>query len=100
MRVAVPILVLVLVFYEFIEDTEMKCDVCGTEMTADILPIKGERFGMKKVTVEGIKMNCNGDHPEFDRIKDVFGKSEFHVCFVCWLTSLGVKRLDCNDSLF
>lgn len=63
----------------------MKCDVCGIEMTEPVSEDNG-------VTVEGMEINLKGEHKEVDRVRKIFGKTEFRICFVCWLLSLGVKK--------
>jgi hypothetical protein len=57
------------------------CDVCGRPMYDD--------NGRECIAVAiGVS-----DHPEADRVKEVFGKQAFNVCFVCFLRALGVKEL-------
>lgn len=57
------------------------CDVCGRSMRDD----EGRECIALNIAVY--------DHPEADRVKEVFGKQSFHVCFVCFLRALGVKEL-------
>lgn len=64
----------------------MKCDICGIEMTEPVLEDDG-------VTIEGMEIKLEGDYREVCRVKRIFGKTEFHICFVCWLLSLGVKKI-------
>ena len=56
------------------------CDVCGINM-AD-----------KECTVIGTNVTVQGDHKEIRRVEDAFGKTDFKICYVCWLKSLGVKE--------
>jgi len=61
-----------------------KCDICGRGLT-----FNGE-------TVIGIAFSTHdaiGAHPEGRRIVETFGKSEFTICFTCWLKSLGIKPM-------
>lgn len=62
------------------------CDVCSHEMwdTESQTNLIG--------TVMKLTISDNVSHPEVQRVKDLFGKLEFNVCFVCWLKSLGVKE--------
>lgn len=65
----------------------MECDVCGDEMEDE-----------KKVLVQGMEIKITSldkePHPEYQKLIDTFGKSEFHVCFVCWIKALGVKPIN------
>ena len=56
------------------------CDVCGINMT------------VKECSVIGASINIQGDHKEIQRVKDAFGKTDFKICYVCCLRSLGVKE--------
>jgi hypothetical protein len=56
------------------------CDVCGKPMYDDV--------GHEEIAVS---VNIS-DHPEADRLLEVFGKQRFNVCFVCFLRALGVKE--------
>lgn len=57
------------------------CDVCGINMTD------------KECTVIGTNISIQGDHKEIRRVKNAFGKTDFKICYVCWLKSLGVKEI-------
>ena len=35
-----------------------------------------------------------GDHIEVQRVKDIFGKTDFAICFCCYLKSLGVNTIN------
>lgn len=60
------------------------CDVCGTEMgTAESGTLQGIEIKVTDTTEK--------PHPEITRMVEVFGKTEFHICFVDWLKGLGVK---------
>jgi hypothetical protein len=73
----------------------MNCDVCGEEMTAMGSHEDGKIVNYEKITtVIGVCINCSGNHPEVDRVKFVFGKTKFHICFVCYLKSLGVNPIN------
>lgn len=57
------------------------CDACGIPMTVD------------GTTVTGMSIRVEGDHSEIRRLKNHFGKTEFKICCVCWIKSLGVKEV-------
>lgn len=57
------------------------CDVCGINMTEN------------ECTVIGSSIKVQGDHKEIRRVKKAFGKTEFRICYVCRLRSLGVKEI-------
>ena len=57
------------------------CDVCGKPMYDD----EGRESIALHIAVY--------DHREANRVKEVFGKQTFNVCFVCLLRTLGVKEL-------
>ena len=56
------------------------CGICGINMTD------------KECTVIGKSVKVQGEHKEIQRVKDVFGKTDFKICYVCWLTTLGIKK--------
>ena len=58
------------------------CDVCGINMTD------------RGCTAIGKDISVQGDHKEFQRVENAFGKTDFKICFVCWLKSLGIKEND------
>lgn len=62
------------------------CDVCGRKLTENGLSIIGMRISRMSDQIE--KSN------EYRRIKDTFGKTEFNICWVDFIKSLGVKTLD------
>lgn len=60
-----------------------KCDMCGndvydTECSKELI---------------GIHIELSGEHIEVRRVKNMFGKTNFAICFCCWLKSLGVKPI-------
>ena len=61
------------------EDT--LCCVCGHNMTHDGASTIGR----------SVYISSSVPNIEFERVESEFGKSEFHICWVCWLKSLGVK---------
>lgn len=69
----------------------VKCDICGEDMTDEDL--KG-----KYATLIGLEIKLklpkkSGKvHHEICRVLETFGKTEFRICFVCWLKSLGFKE--------
>ncbi len=60
---------------------EGSCDVCGRPMYDD----EGRECIAVNIAVY--------EHSEADRVKEVFGKQSFRICFVCFLRALGVKEL-------
>lgn len=60
----------------------MKCDSCGYDMTNE------DGGSLICVSVQ-VGEKC----PERPRIKRVFGKSDFNICYFCYIKSLGVKRI-------
>lgn len=66
----------------------MKCDVCGDEMEDKD---SGLLEGIEISVVWGV--DDGPLHPEYKKLIDTFGKSEFHICFTCWIISLGVKPI-------
>lgn len=60
----------------------MNCDVCGADLR--------DNDGFLCV---GKQVSLLGAHPAKAKVEEVFGKSEFRVCYVCLLKSLGVKAL-------
>lgn len=64
---------------------EVYCDVCGISMT-------DKRLG--GITDKGLGWSIKDDfHKEAGRVQEIFGKTEFSVCHVCFLKSLGIKPL-------
>ncbi len=61
----------------------MKCDVCETELEDE-----------SGCTVSGIEITLDKTdmRPEIRRVKRIFGKEHFAICYVCWLRSLGVRE--------
>lgn len=71
------------------QDESIYCDVCGRNLTHDGESVIGFRYQMLDRRTQP-----NGSlHPEYARIKDVFGKDEFNICFVDWLKALGIKPI-------
>jgi len=63
------------------------CNVCGVDMTDDSgNSFIGLEIGLKLPKKSGIV------HHEICRVLETFGKTEFKICFVCWLKSLGIKE--------
>lgn len=67
-----------------------KCDVCGTEMTIRKKKDEEQTISALRMDLDNGKKNA---HPEFKRVKKIFGKTKFTICYPCWLKSLGVKVL-------
>jgi hypothetical protein len=61
-----------------------ECDICGNEMY-------DYNNGAECI---GMTIDLTGKHSEIDRVKEMFGKTNFAICFCCWLKSLGVKPLN------
>jgi len=70
-------------------EVEMKCDVCGRSLMY-------KKKDGEEIEVVGFRLNITDnilcELPDFMKeIKDMFGKTEFNICFVCWIKSLGIK---------
>lgn len=63
----------------------LNCDVCGHSM-------KDPKIG---TTVSALYISLTGakEVSEVKRVKKIFGKTEFNICYVCWLDSLKVPRV-------
>ncbi len=59
----------------------IECDVCGYSVK--------DSGGLANAA---IVVRLLG-HPEKERVMEVFGKTKFKICNVCYLKSLGVKPL-------
>jgi len=64
------------------------CDSCGHDMYD---PKTNNSVTGVRIEVAVRPGEEKTAHAEFKRIIDTFGKSDFDVCYVCWLKSLGVK---------
>lgn len=65
----------------------MKCDVCEFEMT--------DEKNKKVKTLMAIEINFDDmSHPVVKKVKETYGKTDFAICCVCFLKSLGVKPLE------
>lgn len=63
------------------------CEACGKEMKDREL---GNLIGFYlKVTSTTRK-----EHPELTRIKKIFGRTEFNICYVCRLRAFGIPTLE------
>jgi hypothetical protein len=67
---------------------DTKCSVCGDSLYEENL----------KETIIGLNIRLilrdKILHKEFEKVKDMFGTTEFNICYCCWLKSLGVKPLE------
>lgn len=63
----------------------VKCDACGEDLTD---AIKAGLIGLE-LKFEVPKKSGKVPH-EICRVLEAFGKTEFNVCYVCCLKSLGV----------
>lgn len=74
------------------KDSKIYCDVCGDCLTVE-LP-EQPTIGFVK-TLIGIILtpynNNTPEHPEIGKVRKMFGRDRFYVCYCCWLKSLGVK---------
>ncbi|GAH92696.1 unnamed protein product [marine sediment metagenome] len=71
------------------------CDVCGVDMADDNQPFSGTSlFGLEIILK--LPKKSGKVHHEICRVLETFGKTEFKICFVCWLKSLGVKEKGVN----
>lgn len=61
----------------------MLCDVCKKP-----LPAEGKRY------VAGFSVSLLGANPARKKIEEIFGKNIFHICHICLLSSLGVKKIN------
>jgi len=61
-----------------------KCDVCEHDMYDTDIDCE----------CVGIAIKLSGEHIDVQRVKDMFGKTDFAICFCCWLKSLGVKPIN------
>ena len=66
-----------------IQEKEMKCDVCSIDMTTD---------GNYSTIGQHINLDGRLANPEVKRVKEMFGKTNFGICFCCLLKSLGMKE--------
>ena len=63
------------------------CEACGEEMKDREL---GNLIGLYlKITSRTIK-----EHPELVRVRKIFGRTEFNICYVCRLRALGIPTLE------
>lgn len=65
------------------------CDVCGINMTDKGCTVIGMNIT--------IQFDALSDHKEIQRLENTFGKTNFKICYVCWLKSLGVKELNMEE---
>lgn len=69
-----------------------KCDVCGVSLTD---PAFDETRGGARTVVAayvGLQEDVQR-HPECHRVLKRFGKSDFAICYCCFLSALGVPEL-------
>lgn len=55
------------------------CAVCGYDLRED------------GYAIHAIEVALLGANPAKQRVEEIFGKSKFRICHVCYLKSLGVK---------
>jgi hypothetical protein len=65
----------------------MNCDVCNENLKDESGKLKDESGKANA----GVVINLLGANPAKKRVEEIFGKSQFRICHVCWLKSLGVK---------
>ncbi len=57
----------------------MKCDACGYNLK------DGGGFANAAIAISLL------GRPEKERVNEVFGKTKFKICYVCYLKSLGIR---------
>lgn len=62
----------------------MICDVCGMDLK--------EEDGKSIVAVQVGLYGAMAESKQGKRVKELFGKTEFCICYVCQLKSLGIKN--------
>lgn len=62
-------------------DRKTKCDVCGFDCE-----MKCNSGNYSEV---GVEINIMDNAIERDRIQKMFGRTEFVLCWCCWLKSMG-----------
>ena len=63
------------------------CDVCGFETKGVI----GAKFTLKDFA------DVDKDCPEYDRVLEMFGKTEHLICWPCMLKAYGIKPKENNN---
>jgi len=58
-----------------------RCSACGHDLA--------DKEGFR---VSAVDIRIDDSTPEGKRASELFGGKEFHICYVCWLKSLGVKQ--------
>ena len=76
------------------EKTPCLCDICGVdtydpETDATLI---GLALNIRLPKGDEAQFAGTMNQKEYDRVLAAFGKTEFNICFVCFLTALGVKR--------
>lgn len=66
----------------------MICDVCGTNLKEE----DGKSIVAKQIGLYG----AMAESKQGKRVKELFGKTEFVICHVCYLKSLGIKKKELN----
>lgn len=64
---------------------EIQCDVCGDNLSSGVTVI-GIRIELPQELTTNLK--------EVEKVAKKFGRTQFSICYCCWLTSLGVKPLE------
>lgn len=59
---------------------KLVCCICGYEF--------------KKLNDIGLRIIFDEKNPEYKRIKQMFGKTEFYVCWICGLKAVGIKEVN------
>ncbi len=68
-------------------DEEKNCDVCGISL----IDKSGTAVIALGISVLSI-LSADTITTESERVKTLFGKTDFNICYVCLLRSLGVKE--------
>ena len=68
------------------------CDVCGDCLTVELpeQPTMGFVKTMIGITLTPYSNN-KPEHPEISKVRKEFGRTNFDICYCCWLRSLGFK---------
>ncbi len=63
---------------------EKNCNVCGINLI--------DKSGTAVIALGVSVLDVNTITTEAERVKSLFGKTDFNICYVCLLRSLGVKE--------
>jgi len=66
---------------------EIKCDSCGTVLTN---PITYTTITGMHISIF-IDKGLNSTEIEYNRVMEMFGKSDFDICYCCLIKAMGIK---------